>query len=128
MQVGDLEAMHQALLAVLEALARLADDGHVARRAEPSAPQWDGEAALQVLWRLLVQLKSAGCRVFPFAGTLLGLERDGRLLRATRTRTWASGWRTSAWPLRCCTSGGTSPRRTYPHSTTWPAWWMRAPA
>jgi hypothetical protein len=32
------------------------------------------------LWLVLAQLKRAGCGVFPFAGTLLGLERDGKLL------------------------------------------------
>jgi hypothetical protein len=32
------------------------------------------------VWELLARFRGADCHVFPYAGTLLGLERDGRLL------------------------------------------------
>lgn len=80
MRDGELEAMHAALSAALGLLVQLAHQGHAARRVPRAAPPWDGEEALALLWQLLAQFKAAGCRVFPFAGTLLGLERDGRLL------------------------------------------------
>lgn len=80
MRAGELDAMHEALVQTLERLAALAQRGQVARRVPAPSPPWDGEAALQLLLELLVQLRAAGCSVFPFAGTLLGLVRDGRLL------------------------------------------------
>ncbi len=80
MLAGELQAMHDALAASVDILAELAARGQLVRRQASPLPPWDGDAALALLWRLLAQLKSAGCRVFPFAGTLLGLERDGHLL------------------------------------------------
>jgi hypothetical protein len=79
LRAGDLDAMLPALRDGLDLLARMAHDGLVPRSAQPPAP-WDGAAAEQRLWQLLSQAHAAGCSVFPFAGTLLGLERDGRLL------------------------------------------------
>ena len=69
-----------SLEAALAALCELARAGLVVRREAPAGPAWDGDAAAQLIWQLLVRLKSSGCSAFPFAGTLLGLERDGRLL------------------------------------------------
>lgn len=77
---GDLEAMHAALIDALDAFALLTAQGHSFRNERPSPPPWDEAAVTQALWLVLAQLKRAGCCVFPFAGTLLGLERDGRLL------------------------------------------------
>lgn len=41
---------------------------------------FDSAAAEQVLWEVLEQLADAGVHAFATAGTLLGLEREGRLL------------------------------------------------
>ena len=72
--------MHGQLTLALEALAALTAQGHQLRKDRPPPAGWDEERVTQALWLLLAQLKRAGCSVFPFAGTLLGLERDGRLL------------------------------------------------
>ncbi|WP_133251242.1 adenylyltransferase/cytidyltransferase family protein [Pokkaliibacter plantistimulans] len=40
----------------------------------------DGEIALRLLWQVLAQLRQAGMAAFPMAGSLLGLEREGKLL------------------------------------------------
>ena len=77
---GDLEAMHDQLALALDALATLTAQGHRIRNDRPPAAAWDEEQVTQTIWLVLAQLKRAGCSVFPFAGTLLGLERDGRLL------------------------------------------------
>ena len=77
---GELEAMHESLLAALDAFAQLTAQGHSIRNERPAQPPWDEAAVTQALWLVLAQLKRAGCGVFPFAGTLLGLERDGKLL------------------------------------------------
>lgn len=76
---GDLEPMHAHLAATLDALAEVTRAGLVPRQERPPVP-WDEARALQVVWDLLARLHAAGCHVFPYAGTLLGLERDGRLL------------------------------------------------
>lgn len=76
---GDLPAMHAQLVATLDTLAQLTREGLVPRRERPPAP-WDAARALQLVWELLARLRAADCHVFPYAGTLLGLERDGRLL------------------------------------------------
>lgn len=77
---GDLEAMQEALVAALDALARLATQGHQVRGERPAPPPWDEARVTSLLWLVLAQLRRAGCGAFPFAGTLLGLERDGKLL------------------------------------------------
>ena len=79
LQRGELEAMHHHLVGLLDALAAVTQAGFVPRQQRSSAP-WDEGRALQLVWELLARLKAAGCPVFPYAGTLLGLERDGRLL------------------------------------------------
>lgn len=76
---GELEAMHGHLVGTLDALAEVTRAGFVPRQERPSTP-WDETRALQLVWELLARLKAADCHVFPYAGTLLGLERDGRLL------------------------------------------------
>lgn len=76
---GDYPAMHPELGRVLDALAEVTRAGFVPRQERP-APAWDEARALQLVWELLARLKTAGCHVFPYAGTLLGLERDGGLL------------------------------------------------
>lgn len=82
---GDLEGMLVALHGTLDALAALAHLGQVAvsdARDPTQAPKpaWDGQRLEAAVWQLLARLHQAGCGAFPFAGTLLGLERDGRLL------------------------------------------------
>jgi hypothetical protein len=77
---GDLQAMHDHLAAALDALATLTALGHRPRSDQPPPAPWDEAGVTRALWLVLAQLKHAGCGVFPFAGTLLGLERDGRLL------------------------------------------------
>ena len=77
---GDLDAMHESLLAALDVFAALTAQGHVVRNERPAPPPWDEAQVTQALWLVLAQLKRAGCAVFPYAGTLLGLERDGKLL------------------------------------------------
>jgi len=76
---GDLPAMRQALRALLGQMAALAHEGRVPHLEKPAAP-WDRRLAEAMVWRLLARLKSEGCFAFPYAGTLLGLERDGQLL------------------------------------------------
>jgi hypothetical protein len=76
---GELEGMHAHLLATLDALAQVTCSGLVPRQQRPAVP-WDEARALQLVWELLARFHAASCRVFPYAGTLLGLERDGRLL------------------------------------------------
>jgi hypothetical protein len=77
---GELQAMHDNLLLALDALAELTAQGHVPRKEQADAAPWDEARVTQAVWLVLAQLKRAGCGVFPFAGTLLGLERDGKLL------------------------------------------------
>jgi hypothetical protein len=77
---GDLEAMHESLVYALDTFALLTAQGHSIRNERPAPLPWDEARVTQALWLVLAQLKRAGCSVFPFAGTLLGLERDGRLL------------------------------------------------
>ncbi|MCG2594713.1 hypothetical protein LZ009_18190 [Ramlibacter sp. XY19] len=76
---GELEAMHAHLARTLDALAEVTRAGFVPQQDRPAVP-WDEARATQLVWDLLSRLKAADCHVFPFAGTLLGLERDGRLL------------------------------------------------
>jgi hypothetical protein len=71
--------MHARLLATLHALAEVTRAGLVPRQ-QRAEPPWDAARALQLVWELLARSHAAGCHVFPYAGTLLGLERDGRLL------------------------------------------------
>lgn len=77
---GDLDSMLAALHGTLDALGELALQGQVATSEGKSSPAWDGERLEATVWQLLARLRKAGCGAFPFAGTLLGLERDGRLL------------------------------------------------
>jgi hypothetical protein len=76
---GDLEAMHAQLVATLDALAEVTRVGFVPRQQRMEVA-WDAERGLQLVLELLARFHAAGCSVFPYAGTLLGLERDGRLL------------------------------------------------
>lgn len=76
---GDLEVMHGELGATLDALAEVTRAGLVPHQERPPVP-WDEAQAERLVWDLLARLKAADCHVFPYAGTLLGLERDGRLL------------------------------------------------
>ena len=77
---GDLDAMHDALVEVLDTFAELTAQGETLRNETLAPPPWDEAEVTRALWLVLAQLKRAGCGAFPFAGTLLGLERDGRLL------------------------------------------------
>lgn len=76
---GELQAMHDQLVGTLAALASLTRAGLVAKQERQPVP-WDETRATRLVWELLARLKAADCHVFPYAGTLLGLERDGRLL------------------------------------------------
>jgi hypothetical protein len=76
---GELEAMHAHLLRTVDALAAVTRAGFVPRQDRAAAP-WDEATARGLVFDLLARLKSADCHVFPYAGTLLGLERDGQLL------------------------------------------------
>ncbi|MBI2769200.1 MAG: hypothetical protein HYX47_06240 [Burkholderiales bacterium] len=77
---GDLQLMHDATHEALELLAALAHAGQAARAQTPAPAPWNETEITSALWQILAQLRRAGCGAFPFAGTLLGLERDGRLL------------------------------------------------
>lgn len=76
---GDLEAMHARLVQVLDALAEVARAGFLPKR-EHTDLAWNEPGMRALVWRLLAAFHAAGCHVFPYAGTLLGLQRDGRLL------------------------------------------------
>lgn len=76
---GDFETLRARLQMTLDALARVTAEGLVPRQQRPAAP-WDGPRALRLVWRVLAELRTAGCPAFPYAGTLLGLQRDGALL------------------------------------------------
>jgi hypothetical protein len=76
---GELQAMHDHLVRTLDALAQVTRAGLVAKQERRPVP-WNETLATQLVWDLLARFKAADCHVFPFAGTLLGLERDGRLL------------------------------------------------
>ncbi len=76
---GDLDAMHAALCRSLDALAAITHDGLVPRQQRDPVP-WDANLALQLVWQVLANLRAGGCHAFPYAGTLLGLERAGALL------------------------------------------------
>lgn len=80
MQAGELEPMLGGLTLALDALAELAAQGQIPQAPPHTTPAWDAEQALRLCWQVLARLRSAGCGAFPHAGTLLGLERDGRLL------------------------------------------------
>jgi hypothetical protein len=77
---GDLDAMQTHLVRTLDALAEVTRDGFVPRQQRDGGPAWDAHVAEALVWDLLSRLKQAGCSCFAYAGTLLGLQRDGRLL------------------------------------------------
>src|SRR4051812_3504408 len=76
---GDPDQMHAAPPATLDALAELAAQGMVPRQETATGPAWDAAMAERLVWNLLARLRAEGCGAFPYAGTLLGLERDGAL-------------------------------------------------
>ena len=76
---GEMAQMHTQLVHALDALAEVTRDGMVPVR-EDAPTHWDREAAARLMWQLLARLKSEGCHVFPYGGTLLGMERDGELM------------------------------------------------
>lgn len=76
---GDLEVMHVRLVEVLDALAEVTRAGFVPKQASAPIP-WNEPEVRMLVWQLLAAFKAADCHVFPYAGTLLGLERAGRLL------------------------------------------------
>jgi hypothetical protein len=77
---GDLDAMHASLVQTLDALAEVTRAGFVPRHERPPHPPWNEPRTRELVWGLLARFKAAGCHVFPYAGTLLGLERSGQLL------------------------------------------------
>jgi hypothetical protein len=76
---GDYEAMHTQLVLTLDALAEVTRQGLVPEQ-ERAAVRWDEAQATGLVWQLLARFRAERVHVFPYAGTLLGLERDGRLL------------------------------------------------
>ncbi|MCC2632516.1 MAG: cytidyltransferase [Ramlibacter sp.] len=76
---GDLEAMHARLVDVLDALGEITRSGLIPKQERAAAP-WAEPEARALVWQLLAAFHAADCHVFPYAGTLLGLERDARLL------------------------------------------------
>lgn len=84
MRIGDLAVMLGALESALDALCDLAQQGEMATVARAAQAPWDGERMAATVWQLLARLHQAGCSAFPFAGTLLGLERDGQLLHGDK--------------------------------------------
>jgi hypothetical protein len=76
---GELPAMETALTAALDLMAELTRQGLVPTLERPQSP-WHEPTARRLAFEWLAQLKAAGCGAFPYAGTLLGLERDGQLL------------------------------------------------
>lgn len=76
---GELAQMHTHLVHLLDALADVTRSGLIPVQERPPVP-WDETAAIRLVWQVLARLKAEECHAFPYAGTLLGLERDGRLL------------------------------------------------
>src|SRR5688572_20347037 len=76
---GDLETLHARLVEVLDALAEVTRAGFVPSQERSAAP-WDEPRVRTLVWQVLAAFKAADCHVFPYAGTLLGLQRDARLL------------------------------------------------
>ncbi|MCD6077597.1 MAG: cytidyltransferase [Ramlibacter sp.] len=76
---GDLETMHARLVDVLDALEEITRSGLIPKQERTVAP-WAEPEARALVWQLLAAFKAADCHVFPYAGTLLGLVRDARLL------------------------------------------------
>lgn len=79
LRAGDFDRMQEQLVLVLDALAEVTRAGFVPRQQRHEAP-WDEARSTHLVWDLLVRFRAADCHVFAYAGTLLGLERDGRLL------------------------------------------------
>jgi hypothetical protein len=77
---GDLQAMHDRLVEVLDALAQVTRAGLVPRQDKPASAAFNEPQARAWVWQLLAAFHAADCQAFPYAGTLLGLQRDGRLL------------------------------------------------
>lgn len=77
--LGELPQMHTQLVHALDALAEVTREGLVPVQERPPV-DWDEATAIRLVWQVLARLKLEQCRVFPYAGTLLGLERNGRLL------------------------------------------------
>ncbi|RYZ02745.1 MAG: hypothetical protein EOO24_14245 [Comamonadaceae bacterium] len=76
---GELAQMHTQLVHTLDALAEVTGAGMIPVQ-ERTPIHWDEPAATRLLWQVLARLRQEQCHAFPYAGTLLGLERDGRLL------------------------------------------------
>ncbi|WP_051304478.1 tetratricopeptide repeat protein [Chitinilyticum litopenaei] len=76
MQSGELPGARHHLR---EALRLRLGSPPVARPRPPSSG-YDQASHERLLWQTLALLATAGVHAFPFAGTLLGLEREGRLL------------------------------------------------
>lgn len=77
---GDLQAMHDRLVEVLDALAEVTRGCLVPRQQRAAAAPVEEPRMRALVLQLLARFHAAGCSVFPYAGTLLGLVRDGRLL------------------------------------------------
>ncbi|HEY8360077.1 MAG TPA: hypothetical protein VIL30_21690 [Ramlibacter sp.] len=80
---GEMAQMHTHLVHALDGLAEVTRDGMVPVQERRDRP-WSPDAAARLMWQLLARLKAEQCHVFPYAGTLLGLERDGQLLPADK--------------------------------------------
>ena len=76
---GDLDTLHARLVDVLDTLAEVTRAGFVPSQ-ERAAVHWDEPRVRTLVWQVLAAFKAEDCHVFPYAGTLLGLQRDARLL------------------------------------------------
>lgn len=76
---GDLATLHARLVEVLDALAEVTRAGFIPSQ-DRAAVHWDEPQVRALVWQVLAAFKAADCHVFPYAGTLLGLQRDARLL------------------------------------------------
>jgi len=74
-------ALPEAIACFREALTRLVEVPPAPDLAPPPPKPLDNAAYLAALWPALHALAGAGVQAFAHAGTLLGLTRDGRLLR-----------------------------------------------
>ena len=105
----DLQAAHQHFVNCINHLLAIAKSGKVPPQREKSH-EIDGSGnnqlnvfasgeAEQLLWKTCAELAKQNIKVFPFAGTLLGLVRNGRLLDFDKDLDIAV-WMES-WP-KCC--------------------------
>ncbi|PXW86024.1 cytidyltransferase-like protein [Nitrosomonas sp. Nm84] len=97
----DLSAAHDHFVRALDHLLVLAKAGKIPPHREKKKTRRSGEnifvsgEAEQLLWTTCAQLAKLGIPAFPYAGTLLGLVRNGRLLDFDKDldiAVWMESW------------------------------------